>query len=109
VLRGAVTFGFKIEMDSRGRAWWDGDRLYPFKAIATLGNLVRNGLMEIVPGSHGWSEYRATKRAQDYLCRYRGCWRGRIYADDQETGKCPACAGTGIVLERATTGDRSDG
>lgn len=109
VLKGAVIFGWKIEMDSRGRAWWEGDRLEPFKALATLGNLTRNGLMEIVPGPYGWTEYRATTRASDYRCRAPGCYRGRIYDQDEECGKCKTCDGTGILLERAATGDSGNG
>jgi hypothetical protein len=106
ILREAIVFGGRIEMNRLGRAWWDGDKLAPFHAIETLDRMVAKGLMEVLSETYGWSSFRATQEAHAYRCRARNCLKGSIYAEasngfDEEIGKCVVCGGMGITEKRS--------
>lgn len=90
----AVVHGWQLHFDHRGRCQWEGDRMLPFRADATLRKLVSKGLMqEIKVGSD--SIFRATSACEPFKCR--ACQRGRIYDMDTEIGKCPACDGLSLL------------
>ena len=114
VLQTAVVLSLNVEYDVRNRATWDGDCLLRFRAHATLESLVKAGLMEpVMDGIYGRT-FRATAKANEYLCRAAHCTRGRIYqstdgAWDEEIGKCEVCAGTGLLraITTSTGGDHA--
>ena len=99
----AIVYEWDLEVSPRGVACWDGDRLLPFKAFASLESLVRKGLMRELPSPpFGWRYYRATPEATAFRCKAVGCQRGWVYEDDdgysRRSRKCDACGGKGAVL-----------
>ena len=78
---------------------WDEDRLLPVKVGNLCAKLVERGLLlkhhEIYT-----TVYRVSKLAKAFKCRAEGCYQGWAYRDgeDEPTGRCPHCDGTGMVL-----------
>lgn len=92
----------KIHFEGNGNAYWEGDHLAPFRALATLDSLVKKGLMDRYMDGKFGGFARATKDAGKYRCKALLCQNGSVYENDGcydiEIGKCPTCEGTGMVL-----------
>jgi hypothetical protein len=100
VLRPAIVFRWDIEYDSRGIARWNGYTSCRINAHVTIQGLIDKGLMERIVGN----TVRATTKAHEYRCQAPGCYKGGLYKEDestgqdQRTGDCPVCAGSGLRM-----------